>query len=73
MAVIYSQDQDLNEVVTEIKEIAAEQKRSILVASAFPVGPAATSSRGINGAEWIKMDQTLYDACLDPKDYRPKL
>ena len=72
VAVIYSQDQDLNEVVREIKEISVEQNRLIEVASAFPAGPAATSSRGIDGAAWIKMDQAFYDACLDPKDYRPQ-
>ena len=73
VAIIYSQDQDLNEVVAEVKEIAADQNRPIVVASAFPAGPRATSRYGIRGAEWIKMDQAFYEACLDPRDYRPKL
>ena len=72
VAIIYSQDQDLTEVVAEVKEIAADQNRPIVVASAFPAGPRATSRYGIRGAEWIKMDQAFYDSCLDPRDYRPQ-
>ena len=72
VAVIYSQDQDLCEVVEEVKEIAIEQNRWIKIACAFPSGPNATSGRGIDGADWIKMDQDFYDACLDPRDYRPR-
>jgi uncharacterized LabA/DUF88 family protein len=69
--VIYSQDQDLAEVVQEIKEIAKEQKRFIHICCAFPVGPYATSSRGIDSTDWFKMDEAFYNACLDPRDYRP--
>ena len=72
VAVIFSQDQDLAEVVREVKEIARETDRWIKVVSAYPAGPAATSKRGINGAEWYPMDQAFYDACLDPRDYRPR-
>jgi uncharacterized LabA/DUF88 family protein len=72
VAVIYSQDQDLCEVVQEVKEIAREQDRWIKVACAYPHGPNATSRRGIDGTDWIQLDQTLYDSCLDLRDYRPK-
>ena len=72
VAVIYSQDQDLAEVVEEIREIAAEQQRVIDVACAFPSGPRATSRRGVDRTQWIRMDETFYNACIDPKDYRPK-
>ena len=72
VAVIFSQDQDLAEVVREVKDIARETDRWIKVVSAFPAGPEATSKRGINGAEWYPMDQAFYDACLDPRDYRPR-
>jgi uncharacterized LabA/DUF88 family protein len=72
VAVIYSQDQDLCEVVQEVKEIAAEQKREITVACAFPVGPRATSKRGVDKTDWFGMDEAFYNACLDPHDYRPK-
>ena len=71
-AVIFSQDQDLAEVVAEVKAIARDAGRWIRVASAYPVGPAATVSRGIEGAEWYRIDQARYDACLDERDYRPK-
>lgn len=72
VAVIYSQDQDLCEVVEEVKEIAREQDRWIKVACAYPSGPNASSRRGIDGTDWIQMDQQFYDACLDPRDYRPR-
>jgi len=72
VAVIYSQDQDLCELVEEVKQIAKEQDRWIKVVCAYPDGPSASSRRGINGAQWIKMDQTFYDACLDLRDYRPR-
>jgi uncharacterized LabA/DUF88 family protein len=72
VAVIYSQDQDLFEVVAEVKEIAAEQKRKIVVACAFPDSATASSRRGIEQTQWIKLDQATYDACIDPHDYRPR-
>ncbi|MCP8938879.1 NYN domain-containing protein [Alsobacter sp. SYSU M60028] len=72
VAVIYSQDQDLAEVVEEILEIGKEQERRIVLASAFPAGPRATSGRGIDRTEWIKITQNEYDACLDPRDFRPR-
>lgn len=72
VAVIFSQDQDLAEVVKEAKAIARDSGRWIRVASAYPVGPKATANRGIEGAEWCRIDQARYDACLDERDYRPK-
>jgi uncharacterized LabA/DUF88 family protein len=72
VAVIYSQDQDLCEVVQEVKQIAAEQGRQITLACAYPVGPKATYRRGIDKTVWFGMDETFYNACLDPHDYRPK-
>lgn len=71
VGVIYSQDQDLAEVVTEVKSIAQTEDRWIRIASAFPDSPTASSKRGIDGAQWIKINQETYDACLDPRDYRP--
>ncbi len=73
IAVIFSQDQDLAEVVKEVKDIARDTGRWIRVVSAYPVSPAATAKRGINGAEWYRMDQAFYNACLDERDYRPRL
>ncbi len=73
VAVIFSQDQDLAEIVDDIREIAVSQERWIKLVSAFPAGPDATTDRGIDKTDWFPMDQTFYDACLDPRDYRPKL
>jgi hypothetical protein len=72
VAVICSQDQDLAEVASEVKDIARSSRRWIKVVSAFPDSPAATARRGIDGTDWFRMDQVFYDACLDPRDYRPK-
>lgn len=73
VAVIYSQDQDLAEVVDEVRAIAMEQDRTIMIACAFPSGPNATSERGVNNTQWFKMDEAFYNACLDHRDYRPKI
>ena len=72
VAVIFSQDQDLAEVVVEIKRIARNAGRWIKVVSAFPSGPRATVKRGLEGTDWYRMDQAFYDVCLDHRDYRPK-
>lgn len=73
VALILSQDQDLSEVAAEIREIAREQSRWIKAASAFPWSPASRNARGINKTDWIRIDRATYDACLDRRDYRPKL
>lgn len=73
VAVIFSQDQDLAEVVQEVWGIAKEQNRRLEIISAFPGGSAATSPRGIDKTQWFKMDEGFYNACLDPTDYRPKI
>jgi uncharacterized LabA/DUF88 family protein len=72
VAVIFSQDQDLQEVVQEVAEISKEQSRWILLACAFPAGPRASSKRGIDKTHWCEMEQDFYDKCLDPRDYRAK-
>lgn len=72
VALIFSQDQDLTEAAEEVRLIATQQARWIKLASAFPVSPTITNSRGINQTDWIKIDRQAYDACIDPLDYRPK-
>lgn len=72
VAVIYSQDQDLCEVVEEVRAISIEANRWIKVACAFPDGPNASSHRGIDKADWFRIDEATYNTCLDPHDYRPK-
>lgn len=72
VAVVFSQDQDLSEVATEIRVIAAEQGRWIKIASAFPCGTSAHRARGIAKTDWIRIDRATYDACLDRRDYRAR-
>jgi len=71
VAVVFSQDQDLSEVADEIRAIARQQGRWIRIACAYPMRPTRTNRRGINGTQWIQIDRKAYDACIDPKDYRP--
>lgn len=71
VAVIFSQDQDLQEIVQEVQEISKEQDRWIKVVCAFPFGPNATSKRGIDKTHWVKIDQDQYGQCVDKRDYRP--
>ena len=72
IALIFSQDQYLQEVVPEIWDIAKEQNRWIKMVCAFPVSEAGSSARGIEKTDWCRMDRAFYDQHLDPNDYRPK-
>lgn len=72
VALLFCRDQDLAEVASEIRLIASQQDRWIKVASAYPFSPATKGWRGINKTDWIKIDRTMYDACIDKRDYRPK-
>lgn len=72
VALILSQDQDLSEVADEVRRISIDQNRWIKTACAFPSSPTSRDRRGINGTDWIRIERTLYDSCLDPNDYRPK-
>ena len=72
VALIFSQDQDLSELATRIRLVAGFQNRWIKIASAFPDSPGAVNRRGINNTDWCPIDQASYDACIDPRDYRPK-
>ena len=69
-AILFSQDQDFAPAVQEVKAIAQQQKRWIQLVCAFPDDPRASSRKGIRGCDWFRMEQALYDRCLDPKDYR---
>lgn len=70
VALVFSQDQDLSEAALELRKISMEQGRWIKIASAFPLGPHTTNSRGIEHTDWIPINQALYDSCIDPRDYR---
>jgi uncharacterized LabA/DUF88 family protein len=71
VAVVFSQDQDLQEIVQEVHDISKEQDRWIKVVSAFPYGPSASSKRGIDKTQWVKIGKDEYDKCIDQHDYRP--
>src|SRR6516165_415329 len=71
VALIFSQDQDLSELASLIRQVARLQGRWIKIASAFPVCPGASNRRGINGTDWCPIDRATYDACIDTRDYRP--
>jgi len=72
IALVFSQDQDLSEVAGEIRAIANTQDRWIKMASAFPISPTTRNRRGINRTDWVPIERAEYDACLDPRDYRPR-
>ncbi len=72
VALAFSQDQDLSEVADEVKSISQSQDRWVKIASAYPFSPTIHNKRGINGTDWIKIDRTVYDRCLDLTDYRPR-
>jgi uncharacterized LabA/DUF88 family protein len=72
VALVFSQDQDLSEVSDEVLAISIQQDRWIKLACAFPISPTYNNTRGINKTDWLRIDRATYEACLDPRDYRPK-
>lgn len=69
VAVLFSQDQDFEEAVKEVKAIAEEQERWIELVCAFPVGLTASAKSGVYGCTPFEIDETLYRKCIDPKNY----
>lgn len=73
VALIFSQDQDLSEVIDEVRTISQKHRRWLKVACAYPSSQSCPNNRGINGAEWIRINKAMYDLSIDPNDYRTKL
>ncbi len=71
-AIIVSQDSDFGPAVRLAKQIARAQDRRLVFESCFPVGPGSPSWRGIRGTTWVRIDKATYDACRDPREYRPR-
>ena len=71
VALLFSQDQDLAEAAAEVREISSAQQRWIKVASAYPWSASFQHTRGVNGTEWVRMEEETYAACVDHRDYRP--
>ncbi|SRR5579883_1238803 len=69
VAIIFSQDGDLVEAVEEVHRIAAEQNRWIQVECAYPFTPTG-QCHPINRTVLRQITRTIYDACIDPTDYR---
>lgn len=72
VGLVFSQDQDLSEVADEVKAISIDQDRWIKLACAFPLSPTTSNRRGINGTDWVPISRSVYDACIDTADYRPR-
>lgn len=70
IALLFSQDQDFSELALEVRQISIEQDRWIKIASAFPSSPTSRNLRGMTGTDWIRIERTTYDACIDRRDYR---
>ena len=70
--VIVSQDSDFGPAVRLSKEIAKSQGRTLTFYSAFPFERGKVSHRGVPGTIWRHIDKATYDACQDPRDYRPR-
>jgi uncharacterized LabA/DUF88 family protein len=70
VAIIFSQDQDLSEVATEIRNISKERDIQIKIASVYPQNNNQAYYRGINKTEWIQLTKSEYDSCIDHVDYR---
>jgi uncharacterized LabA/DUF88 family protein len=67
VALIFSQDGDLAEVVQEIGALRQEMGKWLVVDCAFPAGAGS----GIAGAQRLDFDKALYDGCIDPANYFP--
>ena len=72
-AIIVSQDWDFGPAVRLAKEIASTQKRRLTFESSFPVGAGSLYRRGVPGTKWVPIDQSTFDRCRDPRDYRPSV
>lgn len=72
VAVIFSQDQDLAEAVVEAKAIAKEVDHIAEFWCAYPVSDLCSNLRGIDKTTWIRIEESTYNSCLDPRDYRPQ-
>jgi uncharacterized LabA/DUF88 family protein len=70
VAIIVSQDWDFGEAIRLAKKIAKNQGRELVFESSFPLGTGSKSDRGIPGTNWFPIEQTTYDACYDPREYR---
>ena len=69
VAILFSQDADFSEVADEIRSLAKEQSRWIKIVSAFPFSPTSDKIFGVPKTDWIRIQKSEYDACIDISDY----
>lgn len=72
VAIIFSQDTDLNEAIDELYEVKKEFNRWIRFECAYPYREGMKNPRGLKKTKWWKISKELYDICIDKRDYRPK-
>ncbi len=70
VGIVFSQDQDLSEAVSEVREIARDQKRPVEMFCAFPISGTTTNRNPIRGTTVLEIDRAFYDACLDKSNYQ---
>jgi len=70
--VLFSQDQDFRELADEVRAISQRQRRWVKIACAFPAAAGRQDERGVDHTDWITFDRAVYEACRDPRDYRPR-
>lgn len=69
VAILFSQDGDLVEAVTEVQEIAKQRNRRVQIECAYPVA-AGVVSYPIKRTVPREITKAIYDPCIDPTDYR---
>lgn len=70
VAIIFSQDNDLEEAVNEVHAIRQYFDRWIYLECAFPDNPER-GNRGIRNTQWRIITEEMYMRCIDDRDYRP--
>jgi hypothetical protein len=56
----------------EVSKLVGEEKGIHVRIALDIIRLVRKNKRGINNTDWIEIDRTLYDDCIDQKDYRPK-
>ena len=70
VAIIFSQDSDLNEAVNEVRALSKELGLNIKLECAFPQPPPGKRTFGLQNTKWRIIEKQLYDSCRDPNTSR---
>ena len=63
VALVFSKDQDLVEVASELRLINKKTGYFVRIASAFPKSELANNKRGMSGADWLRFDIHDWNNC----------